>query len=83
MELGPLRPRPRDNGQELGSAAIILPSNSIERMSYAVCMRFYILLAATLLTTQTYAQWNLQDSHTTVALQSVHAVSENIAWVQH
>jgi len=70
-----------DNGQELGSAAIILPSNSIERMSYAVCMRFCILLAATLLTTQTYAQWNLQDSHTTVALQSVHAVSENIAWV--
>ena len=31
------------NGQELGSVAIILPSNSFERISYAVRMRSYIL----------------------------------------
>jgi photosystem II stability/assembly factor-like uncharacterized protein len=44
-------------------------------------MRLQIFLAAALAaTTQAYAQWDLQDSHTGATLQSVHAVSERTAW---
>lgn len=43
-------------------------------------MRFLLLLAATLTAGQALAQWNIQDSHTTAGLRSIHVVNENIVW---
>jgi photosystem II stability/assembly factor-like uncharacterized protein len=44
-------------------------------------MRFVICLAASLVATQAYGQWDIQESHTTVSLMSVHALSDKIGWV--
>jgi photosystem II stability/assembly factor-like uncharacterized protein len=44
-------------------------------------MRFLICLAASLVAMQAYGQWDIQDSHTTASLRSVHALSDKIAWV--
>jgi photosystem II stability/assembly factor-like uncharacterized protein len=44
-------------------------------------MRFFICLAASLVAMQAYGQWDIQDSHTTVSLRSVHAPSDKIGWV--
>jgi photosystem II stability/assembly factor-like uncharacterized protein len=44
-------------------------------------MRYFICLVVSLIATQAYGQWDLQDSHTTVSLRSVHALSDEIGWV--
>jgi photosystem II stability/assembly factor-like uncharacterized protein len=44
-------------------------------------MRYVICLAVSLVAMQAFGQWDIQDSHTTVSLRSVHALSDKIAWV--
>ncbi len=44
-------------------------------------MRYIICLAVSFLATQAHGQWDIQDSHATASLQSVHALSDKIAWV--
>src|SRR5579859_6070968 len=44
-------------------------------------MRHVICLAVFLLAAQAHGQWEIQDSHTTVPLKSVHALGDKTAWV--
>lgn len=43
-------------------------------------MRLVALFALALVPVHARAQWNIQQSHTTASLRSVHAVSEMVAW---
>jgi photosystem II stability/assembly factor-like uncharacterized protein len=47
---------------------------------YRDAMRLVALFALALVTVNARAQWNIQKSHTTASLRSVHAVSEMVAW---
>jgi photosystem II stability/assembly factor-like uncharacterized protein len=44
-------------------------------------MRYVICLTVSLFSMQAYGQWDIQDSHTTASLRSVHALSDKVAWV--
>jgi photosystem II stability/assembly factor-like uncharacterized protein len=47
---------------------------------YRDLMRLVALFALALVPAHARAQWNIQQSHTTASLRSVHAVSEMVAW---